>query len=91
MAGTAPAERHRFGPHAQRAGRCVTTAMSLPAMRPTVERSRFIAGVPMKRAAKVVAGRAYSARGAASCSMRPWFSSTTWSAMLIASAWSCVT
>ena len=45
----------------------------------------------MKRAAKAVAGCAYSSRGAPTCSMRPLFSSTTWSAMLMASVWSCVT
>ena len=67
------------------------TSTLLPAMRPCSRRSRFIAGVPMKRAAKVVAGSAYRARGDAFCSMRPWFSSTTWSAMLMASVWSCVT
>ena len=53
--------------------------------------STFIGGVPMKRAAKIVAGRAYRSAGAASCSIRPAFSSTTWSAMLIASVWSWVT
>ena len=64
---------------------------SLPAMRSPSSRSRFIAGVPTKLAANVVAGCAYSSRGDAACSMRPLFSSTTWSAMLIASAWSWVT
>ena len=51
----------------------------------------FIGGVPTKRAAKIVAGFSYSAAGAASCSMRPLRISTTWSAMVIASTWSCVT
>ena len=51
----------------------------------------FIGGVPTKRAAKIVAGLSYSAAGAASCSMRPVRISTTWSAMVIASTWSCVT
>jgi len=63
----------------------------LPAIAPSCSCTRFIAGVPMKRAAKVVAGWAYRARGVAHCSTRPWCSSTTWSAMLMASAWSCVT
>ena len=51
----------------------------------------FIGGVPMKRAANTDAGRAYSSAGGASCSIRPALSSTTWSAMLIASVWSWVT
>ena len=53
--------------------------------------STFIGGVPTKRAAKIVAGRSYSAAGGASCSMRPLRISTTWSAMVIASTWSWVT
>jgi hypothetical protein len=32
--------------------------MPVPAMRPASSRSRFMGGVPMKRAAKVVAGAA---------------------------------
>ena len=48
-------------------------------------------GVPMNPAAKRVAGRAYSSAGAASCSTRPARSRMTWSAIAIASVWSCVT
>ena len=70
----------------------VTTRKLLrPAMALPLSCKRFIAGVPIKRAANVVAGRAYISRGAAHCSTLPWCSSTTWSAMLMASAWSWVT
>ena len=45
----------------------------------------------MNCAAKMPAGREYIAAGGATCSIRPAASSTTWSAMLIASIWSWVT
>jgi hypothetical protein len=59
--------------------------------RPAANATTFIGGVPMKRATKVLAGDSYSSCGGASCSMRPSFSSTIWSAIVIASVWSCVT
>src|SRR3954469_25903260 len=70
----------------------------MPAVRPAAapgwmacKGTRFIAGVPMKRAAKVLAGFAYSSAGVPACSILPARSRITWSAMLIASTWSCVT
>ena len=53
--------------------------------------SRFIGGVPMKRATKVFAGDSYRSSGEPFCSMRPWFSRITRSAIDIASIWSWVT
>ena len=51
----------------------------------------FICGVPMNCATKRLAGRSYSASGEPTCSMAPSRSTTTWSASVIASTWSCVT
>ena len=93
------AERDVLGPHAERC-----RARSRPATRrdlrcrrsprrpaPVSSASRFIGGVPMKRATNVFAGCSYSSTGAPFCSMRPPFSRTTRSAIDIASTWSCVT
>ncbi|CAM5584598.1 hypothetical protein SROCM77S_05657 [Streptomyces rochei] len=47
--------------------------------------------VPRKLATKVVRGFSYRSAGAPSCSTRPPFITATWSAMVMASSWSCVT
>ena len=54
-------------------------------------RSRFIGGLPMKPATKVVAGRWYTSSGVPNCSMRPLFITIMRCASVIASTWSCVT
>ena len=58
---------------------------------PSARSSRFIGGVPMKPAAKTLAGRSYSWSGAPACTTRPSRSRMTLSAMDMASLWSWVT
>ena len=72
-----------------------TAGPSVPAITapsgPASSGSRFIGGVPMKRATNVFAGVSYRSTGVPFCSMRPLFSRITRSAIDIASTWSCVT
>ena len=51
----------------------------------------FICGVPMNCATNWLAGRSYSSSGEPICSIAPSRSTTTRSASVIASTWSCVT
>jgi hypothetical protein len=87
-----------LGPHAERppAQSAVATAgPSVPAITappsPRSSGSRFIGGVPMKRATNVLAGRLVELDRRAILLDPPRLSSTTRSAIDIASTWSCVT
>ena len=57
----------------------------------TTAGKKFIAGEPMKRPTCSVNGWSNSTCGAAACTTLPWFITTTSSAKLMASVWSCVT
>ena len=55
------------------------------------KRMKFIGGDPTKSATNMVAGRSYISCGAPICSTTPWFITAIWSAIDMASSWSCVT
>ena len=89
---TTSSARHP-GDHAgaARGTRAAPCEPAIAAPRASARAVRFIAGWPMNGAANMPAGFEYIAAGGATCTIRPADSSTTWSAMLIASIWSCVT
>ena len=63
-------------------------AISSPGTGPS---SRFIGGVPTKRATHMLAGRSHSSSGVPTCTMRPSCSTATRWPSASASSWSCVT
>ena len=65
------------------------TALRRPGMSATS--ITFICGMPMNCATKRLAGRSYRSSGEPTCSIEPSRSTTTRSASVIASTWSCVT
>ena len=86
------AHEHVLGPHADEAvGRQPCRRRLRTELGSALVSTTFICGVPMNCATNWFAGRSYSSSGEPTCSIAPSRSTTTRSASVIASTWSCVT